>query len=103
MSVTFAPDLGQADLDAIFTSALAVTVELAALTPIGSGEGDTRIKGLADLRLTIDGTVYEIPISIRRQIRVKNGGVVRWESTGGSSGLFRYFRSAPPVFLEDEA
>lgn len=94
--LSFEPDLG--GIMERFTSPLTVSIPIASLTVVSGPETNPRVKGLASFRLTIDGTTYEIPISVRRQIRSRNGGRVLWRANG-NSGVFRYFRHAPPVFL----
>jgi hypothetical protein len=86
-----------------FTGALVVSLPITDLTVVGGSEGDARNKGVAAMRLTIDGTVYEVPISSRKLIKGKNGGRVFWQTdTPADSGSFNFFRNAPPVFLEDD-
>jgi hypothetical protein len=85
-----------------FTGPLVTTVPIADLTVVGS-EGNTRVKGVAAMRLTIDGTVYEVPIANRKVIKGKNGGRVYWQTDSpADSGSFKFFRQAPPVFLEED-
>ena len=97
--VSFEPDLG--GVGPRFSSALTVTVLADQLVVVGGDEGRTDVKGIADLRLTLSGVVYEVPIAYRRRIRAKHGGRVYWE-TATESGSFRYYQSAPPVFLEED-
>lgn len=104
MNLILTPDLQSLSPTALFDpnqNPLAVSIPLASLVAVGGSEGNPNAKGLTSFRLTIDGTVYEIPFSVRRQLQAKNGGLVRWKTTAGETGRFRYYRDAPPVFEED--
>lgn len=99
------PDLGLADYAAHFDPAsnpLLVQLEEADLTAVGGSEGNVLAKGVGAFRITINGTVYEIPLAARRRLRARNGGRIVWRSTTGEAGAFRFFRNAPPVFEEPE-
>lgn len=99
-TLDFEPDLG--GVGTRFSSSLTVSIPFADLTVATGAEASTEVKGFGGIfRLTINGTAYEIPVSIRRKIRAKNGGRVFWQAQG-DSGVFRYFRNAPPVFIEEE-
>ena len=105
MNLILTPDLRSLDSTALFDTnqnSLAVSIPIAELTVVGGSEGNPNAKGTTSFRLTIGGTVYEIPFSVRRQLQAKNGGLVRWKTTAGETGRFRYYRDAPPVFEEDQ-
>jgi hypothetical protein len=100
-TLDFEPDLG--GVGTRFSSSLTTSIPFADLVVASGAEGNATVKGFGGtFRLTINGTTYEIPASIRRKIRAKRGGRVFWQAQG-DSGSFRYFRHAPPVFVEEES
>lgn len=105
MTLFLTPDLGQLDQAALFDAAqntLLLAVDLSTLPITTEPEGDPHVKGVFDFRLTIGGAVFEIPLTLSRRLAGRNGGVVRWKTSGGASGVFRFFREAPPVFENEE-
>lgn len=99
------PDLGFLNLDDLFDASrnpLLVSIDISELTPVDGDEPSPGVKGIGQFMVAVDGQVYSVPLETRRKLRVKRNGRVRWRSTSGDSGSFRYFTSAPPVFEEDE-
>lgn len=101
----FAPLTGPADADTLFasTNPFRITMLVSDAPIIGGVEINSKAKSPMDLRLTIDGSVHQVPIEVASRIKSKNGGIVRWMTTEtGNSGSFMYFRAAPAVFEDDE-
>ncbi|NIN65967.1 MAG: hypothetical protein GTO63_14995, partial [Anaerolineae bacterium] len=103
-TLSLAPDIGQANFAEVFDSSknpFVLSADVSTFTPAGVPEGRTDVKGVAVFRLTIAGVVYDIPLSMRKKLRGKNGGRVFWQTDAGESGEFKFYRNAPPVFFED--
>ncbi len=104
-TLQLSPDLGFIDVSDHFDSSknpLLIEIAIADLTPVAGDDPTPGTKGVGQFFLTVDGQTYEIPLDTRRRLRVKRGGRVRWQSTTGDSGTFRYFPQAPPVFDAEE-
>lgn len=98
--LSLAPDIGAVDR---FSGPMVLDVPFDELTPAGGPEGRTDIKGVALMRFTLGGTVYDVPLSYRQKLKSKNGGRVFWESLSTSqSGYFKFYRNAPAVYLEED-
>ena len=100
-SISLTPDLGFLNAEDRFDpdeNPLVVVIASSALTPTQTPEGSVGVKSFGDLRLTLGGTIYEIPLAYRRLLKAANGQWVLWQTTDGESGSFRYYRRPLAVF-----
>lgn len=99
-TLSLSPDTGAIDLESLFdpSNPFLVTIPIEDLVLVGGAESSPGVKGIGQFTLLVDGQVYSIPLSYRRRLRAKRGGRVRWRTTAGDSGSFRFYAQAPAVF-----
>lgn len=103
-SLLLTPDVGFVDFDQNFLTSLnklLISVPSTNMSIVMANSG-TDVTPL-DLRLTIEGVSYSVPVSEASRIKGKNGGRVFWRATSGlgvtqDEGSFNFFRHAPTVF-----